>query len=165
MALLRRRRFTRTSTGDYQVRLRNEERAILAALPDQFDALVSSGATPATVRLFPPAYSDAPEFDAEYRRLMGDELVRRRREALAVVRATLEQDRLTEEELQAWVGMCNDLRLVLGTLLDVSEDRDVLDVDRSSEDMPQRALYVLLSEIVDEGVFALTQGLPPPAGG
>ena len=60
--------------------------------------------------------------------------------------------------------MCNDLRLVLGTLLDVSEDRDVLDVDRSSEDMPQRALYVLLSELVDEGVYALSQGLPPPAG-
>jgi Domain of unknown function (DUF2017) len=165
MALLRRRRFTRTSGGEYQVRLRDEERAILATLPDQFDALVSSGATPATVRLFPPAYSDQPEFDAEYRRLMGDELVRRRRAALVTVRDTLGRDRLTEDELQAWVGMCNDLRLVLGTLLDVSEDRDVLDVDRSSEDMPQRVLYVLLSEIVDEGVHALAQGLAPRAGG
>jgi Lon protease-like protein len=162
MALLRRRRFTRTADGRYQVRLRGEERAILAALPDQFDALMASGATAATVRLFPPAYSDEPEFDAEYRRLMADELVRRRQEAVALVRATLERDRLTEDELQAWIGMCNDLRLVLGTLLDVSEDRDVLDVDRSSEDMGQRVLYVLLSEIVDEGVHALSQGLPPP---
>ncbi len=99
--------------------------------------------------------------DAEYQRLMGDDLVRRRQEAVALVQATIEHDRLSEDELQAWVGVCNDLRLVLGTLLDVSEDRDVLDVDRSSEDMAQRVLYVLLSEIVEEGVLALSQGLPP----
>jgi hypothetical protein len=160
MALLRRRRFARTGTGDYTVRLRPEERAVLATLPEQFRALVAAGRTAATTRLFPPAYSDEPEKDAEYQRLMGDELVSRRLGAVDVVQATLGQDRLSEEELQAWVGVCNDLRLVLGTLLDVSEDRDVLDVDPSSADVPQRVLYLLLSEIVDEGVSALAQGLP-----
>ena len=164
MPFLRRRRFTRTPRGDYTVRLSPEERAILATLPDQLDALVSAGRSAATTRLFPPAYATEAEMDAEYQRLMGDELVRRRQEAVAVVRGTLERDQLTEGELQAWVGMCNDVRLVLGTVLDVSEDRDVLDVGRESEDMPQRVLYLLLSEFVDEGVHALTQGLPPAAG-
>jgi hypothetical protein len=161
MALLRRRRFTRTANGEYTVRMRTEERALLATLPDHLAALVAAGRSPATTRLFPPAYSSEPEMDAEYQRLMGDELVRRRQAAVALVRDTIGRDRLTEEELRAWVGVCNDLRLVLGTLLDVTEDRDVLGVDRTSEDMPQRLLYVLLSEIVDEGVHALSQGLPP----
>jgi hypothetical protein len=161
MALLRRRRFTRTSSGEYTVRLRPEERSLLASLPEQLGALVAGGRTAPTTRLFPPAYSDEPELDAEYQRLMGEELVRRRQVAVDLVRATIGRDRLSEEELQAWVGVCNDLRLVLGTLLDVSEDRDILDVDRASEDMPQRVLYLLLSEIVEEGVHALAQGLPP----
>jgi hypothetical protein len=161
MALLRRRRFVRTSTGEYTVRLRQEERSLLASLPDQLGALVAPGRTAATTRLFPPAYSSEPEADAEYQRLMGDELVRRRQAAVDTVRTTIGRDRLSEEELQAWVGVCNDLRLVLGTLLDVSEDRDILDVDRGSGDMPQRVLYLLLSEIVEEGVHALAQGLPP----
>jgi hypothetical protein len=161
MALLRRRRFARTATGDYTVRLRAEERALLGALPEQLATLVGAGRSEATTRLFPPAYSSEPEMDAEYQRLMGDELIRRRQEAVALVQATIERDRLSEDELRAWVGVCNDLRLVLGTLLDVSDDSDVLDVDRTSEDMAQRVLYVLLSEIVDEGVFALSQGLPP----
>ena len=164
MALLRRRRFTRTSGGEYQVRLRPEERALLSTLPDQLATLIGAGRTEATVRLFPPAYSSEPEMDAEYQRLMGDELVRRRQESVVLVRETLGRERLTEDELQAWISVCNDLRLVLGTVLAVSEDRDVLDVARTSDDMPQRILYLLLSEIVDEGVHALSQGLPPPAG-
>jgi len=161
MALLRRRRFTRTSSGEYTVRLRPEERSLLASLPDQLGTLVAGGRTAATARLFPPAYSSEPELDAEYQRLMGEELVQRRQAAVELVSTTIGRDRLSEEELQAWVAVCNDLRLVLGTLLDVSEDRDILDVDRGSEDMPQRVLYLLLSEIVEEGVHALAQGLPP----
>jgi hypothetical protein len=161
MSLLRRRRFTRTSHGEYTVRLRPEERTVLTTLPEELGALVAGGRTDATARLFPPAYSAEPEMDAEYQRLMGDELIRRRPAAVDVVRETIGRDRLSEDELRAWVGVCNDLRLVLGTLLDVSEDRDVLDVDRNSEDMPQRILYLLLSEIVEEGVQALSQALPP----
>jgi hypothetical protein len=164
MALLRRRRFSRTAGGEYTVRLRPEERSLLSTLPDQLAALVAAGRSPATTRLFPPAYSSEPEMDAEYQELMGDELVRRRQAAVVLVRDTIRRDRLSEDELQAWVGVCNDLRLVLGTLLDVSEERDVLDVDRTAEDMPQRILYVLLSEIVEEGVQALSQGLPPAKG-
>jgi Domain of unknown function (DUF2017) len=163
MALFSRRRFTRLGSGEYNVRLRPEERALLSTLPEQLDALVASGRTAATMRLFPPAYSDEPGMDAEYQRLMSDELVRRRQASLGVVRETLGRDRLTEAELQAWVTVLNDVRLVLGTLLDVSEDVEVLSVGPESEDMPQRVAYLVLSEIVDEGVRALSAGLPPAA--
>jgi hypothetical protein len=162
MALFGRRRFVRNGSGEYGVRLRAEERALLASLPDQLETLVADGRSAATARLFPPAYAAEPKLEAEYQRLMSDELVRRRQATLATVKDTIGRDQLTEAELHAWVGVFNDVRLVLGTLLDVSEDSDILDVDPESEDMPQRIAYVVLSEIVEEAVRALTSGLPPP---
>ena len=162
MTLFRRRRFVRTATGDFTVRMGPEERALLASLPEQLAALVADGPSPATTRLFPPAYAAAPEMEKEYQRLMSDELVRRRQDTLAVVRDSIGRDQLTEAELHAWVGVFNDVRLVLGTLLDVTEDREILDVDPESEDMAQRVAYLVLSEIVEEGVIALSTALPPP---
>ncbi len=43
MALLRKRRFARTASGEYAVRLRPEERALLGSLPEQLAALVAAG--------------------------------------------------------------------------------------------------------------------------
>ena len=163
MGLFTKRRFTRTSDGSYTVRLRDDERALLAALPDQLEALVIAEPSAATTRLFPPAYADDAEGEAEYRRLMGDELIKHRLDAVATLRDTVDRTRLTGEELSAWVGVLNDVRLVLGTVLDVTEDRDVLDVDPHAEDAAQRVIYVVLSSIVEEGVLALSSGLPPPS--
>ena len=163
MGLFTRRRFTRAADAGFSVRLREEERALLASLPDQLQALLAGGRSEATTRLFPPAYATDADLDAEYQRLMGDELVQRRMDVLATFRDTVDRDHLTEPELAAWVGVLNDVRLVLGTLLDVSEDRDVLDVDPDAEDVTQRVVYVVLSEIVEEGVLALSGALPPPS--
>ena len=163
MGWMRRRRFSGSGTGEFVVRLPPAERDILAALPDQLAALVADGPSPVTVRLFPPAYGGDEELDAEFQRLMGDELVRRRTEAAELVRDTITKERLTEAELSAWVGVFNDVRLVLGTALDVSEQSDVLDVDPEAEDLPLRVTYVLLSEIVFDAVQALSGALPPPS--
>ena len=162
MTLFRRRRFVRTATGDFTVRMGPEERALLASLPEQLAALVADGPSPATTRLFPPAYAAAPEMEKEYQRLMSDELVRRRQDTLAVVRDSIGRDQLTEAELHAWVGACNDIRLVLGTVIDVSEDSDVLDVDPEADDVPLRVAYAMLSEIVYDAVEGLSRALPPP---
>jgi hypothetical protein len=115
------------------------------------------------VRLFPPAYLEEAELDAEYHRLMRDELVRRRLDAVATLRDTVDGDHLTAEQLHAWARVLNDVRLVLGTLLDVSEDTDVLAVAPEADDATQRVVYVVLSSIVDDAVEALSAGLPPPS--
>jgi Domain of unknown function (DUF2017) len=164
VSLFRRSRFTPVRGGGIRVRLDPTERAVLAGLPDELDVLLadSGGDEPGLVRLFPPAYVDDRELDDEYHRLMRDELVRRRIEAVATLRRTVMADELTQDELHAWVKVLNDVRLVLGTVLDVSEDTDVLDIDPESDDATQRIIYYVLSGIVDDGVQALTQGLPPP---
>jgi len=162
MARMRRRRFSASGAGGFAVRLAPAERELLATLPDQLATLVEEGRSPVTTRLFPPAYANDEALDDEYQRLMGDELVRRRREAADLVRDTITRDSLTEAELGAWVGVFNDFRLVLGTILDVSEDSDVLDVDPRAEDLPLRIAYAVLGEIVFDAVQALAGALPPP---
>jgi hypothetical protein len=153
--MLERRRIERTRAGDIRLRLPRDERALLRSLPGQLRRLlVEAPDDPSLERLFPPAYDDA-ESEAEYRRLMGDELLEGRRRALRVIEETLDQDRLTREEAEAWLTALNDLRLVLGTRLDVTED---MLLERLRPDDPNAfevSLYAYLSWLQEQLVEAL----------
>ena len=72
-----------------------------------------------------------PERDAEYRRLMRDDLVKEKLANLDLVTTTLARGsssvrrwtvELTDEEATAWLGVLNDIRLALGVRLDITED-------------------------------------------
>ncbi|MFE3517031.1 DUF2017 domain-containing protein [Streptomyces sp. NPDC059166] len=91
---------------------------------------------PALARLFPEAYGDEDkelrEASAEFRRFTENDLRSRKREdALAVVR-TLDALQpvsdggavlaLTPGECHHWLGSLNDLRLTIGTRLEVSDE-------------------------------------------
>jgi len=99
---------------------------------DPLGALVGIGTStrapedPALARLLPDAYREDEEAAAEFRRYTELELRERKQHRAALVLATLEHPGkarpLSEEEAQAWLTSLNDLRLVLGTRLDVSED-------------------------------------------
>jgi hypothetical protein len=101
---------------------------------------------PALARLFPDAYPDDPEAAAEFRRYTQADLgaERRRRASLAV--ASLARipsgGRLTlsEKEALAWLGALNDMRLVLGTRLEITEDDQEPGQDFGPND--PRAAYV-----------------------
>ncbi len=142
--------------GALRLRLRAEERDLLRRLPGQLKELLSDAPDdPALRRLFPPAYSDDLEREAEYRELMADELRSRHLAALAVLEETVDADRLTAEQAAGWLAALNDLRLVLGTRLDVSEDMLGDDVDPDHPDAPALALYGYLSWLQDQVVEAL----------
>jgi uncharacterized Fe-S cluster-containing MiaB family protein len=135
-----------------------EERDVLRGLPEQLRRLMAED-DPGLVRLFPPAYLDDVERDAEYRRLMREELVNRRLESLAIVEATVDADRLTEEQLTAWMKVINDLRLVIGTSLDVQEDDDPGQrLDSDDPQAPLRAMYWFLSYLLESTIDALGDG-------
>jgi hypothetical protein len=160
MALFRRRRlFEPLGDGRFAVHLAPDAKKGILSLAEELEELQSTD-RPETRRLFPTAYPDDPERDAGYQIFARDQLIEKRRAAVEVIRQTVDGDALTAEELNSWMGVLNDLRLVLGTMLDVSEDDEAIDVD--SPDADSRMLYHYLGELVHYMVEALTTSLPEP---
>lgn len=162
MALFRKPLVEAVGNGRFALRLRDDERELLASLPLQLGELVEGApGDPWLRRLFPPAYSqpDDAEKEAEWQRLMADDLVDRRRQQLEVLAGTATASEVDEEALHIWAQALNDLRLYLGTRLDVTEDTDIDDYD---EDDPDHGLYVLygwLSYVQDAVVDALSRAM------
>ena len=152
------RRVRRTSAGDYTIHLEAQERDLLRSLPGQLRDLLATD-DPALERLYPPAYVDDDERNDEYRRLMRGDLTARRLTSLDVMEATIDAERLSEEELVAWMGALNDLRLVLGTRLDVSEDDYGRELDEDDPRAPAFALYSYLGFLQESVVEALSSAL------
>jgi hypothetical protein len=150
------RRIKRTRGGQFEVRLSAEEREVLRGLPAQMrDALALGRDDPAVARLNPSACLDDAEIDAEFHRLMDDDLNAGRLDALAAFETTVDNTRLDEEEALAWLRAVNDLRLLLGTRLDVSEDAAERQVADDDPRAPGFALYDYLSLLTQELVEAL----------
>ncbi len=157
--MLWKRRITRARNGDIRLRLPDEERELLGGLPGQLRALLRDDPDdPALRRLFPPAYSEHPQNESEYRRLMGDELMERHLSALAVLEETVRTDHLTDEQAHRWLAALNDLRLVLGTRLDVSEEPigDDVAADPDDPEVAALGLYHYLSWLQEQLVEALS---------
>jgi hypothetical protein len=133
----------RSGPGCYEVALSAENRELLRTLPAQLSAAIAANPKDAVFRrLFPPAYANDEMAEQEYRRLAGPELDEGRTLAFETLSRTADATELSEEELDAWVRALNDIRLWLGTLLDVSEDQ----TDDDPDD-PPHLLYHLLTEI------------------
>jgi hypothetical protein len=140
----------RAYDGGVLLRLSPEERALVASLAGELRSQLDSRTDDPTLRrLFPPAYDDEQDEKA-YRELAGDGLLDGRRRALELLAATVGSDRLNAEEADAWLRALNDLRLVLGTRLDVQEDA-LLEGPQS----PELALYGYLSWMQEQLVAAL----------
>jgi Domain of unknown function (DUF2017) len=152
-------RITRNADGTFQVRMTRTERSLLRSLPAQLRDILEAGG-PAVERLFPPAYTDDPEREGEYRRMVHDELVAGRRRALDVMEATVDAGRLDAEQMEAWLGALNDLRLVLGTRLDVTEDQAEEDLRSGDPRDEALALYHYLGWLEAQAVDALAAGQP-----
>ncbi len=170
--MLPRPRIVRTRNGEIRLRLPAEERELLGGLPAQLRALLRDAPDdPALLRLFPPAYIEHPENESEYRRLMGDDLRERHLSALAVLEETAGTDRLTEEQAHGWLAALNDLRLVLGTRLDVGEepidheDEDEGNTDLDNPEVAALALYHYLSWLQEQMVEALASSWRPVPDG
>jgi uncharacterized protein DUF2017 len=133
---------------------------MLRSLPDQLRRLLKEG-DPALERLFPPAYTDDPERQEEYEGLVGEDLMAGRLSSVDVMEATIDAQRLDEEQLLAWLGAVNDLRLVLGTRLDVTEDLYEQPLAEDHPEAPAFALYFYLGWLEEQVVEALAESLDP----
>jgi hypothetical protein len=141
--------------GTYRVELPDEERDVLAALPGQLREALDAG-EPTLYRLFPPAHADDDAANEDYARLVGPGLVDGKLKALAELERTAHATRLDDDELGAWLGGLESLRLVLGTQLDVSEE-SYGPLDPADPDAPRLALYHWLSWLQEEVVRAMSE--------
>jgi hypothetical protein len=158
--------FKRVGNDRVRVRLGHDEVAVLRGLPDQLRTVLAEGdEEPVNQRLFPPAYLEVAdvERDAEYHRLMHDDLVKAKLANLDLVTDTLSRGatsirrwtvELTDEEAAAWLGVLNDLRLALGVRLHITEDFDG-DVDDADPRAPALRLLSYLGWLEEQLLDAL----------
>jgi hypothetical protein len=133
---------------------------------DPLAALFAEGpskppADPALARLFPDAYRETEEA-SEFRRFTENDLrARKREDALAMVRVLDSGGpvlKLTPGEARQWLGGLNDLRLTIGTRLEVTEDESD-ELYRLDDDDPRKPLvmaYLWLGGLQESLVEALT---------
>jgi Domain of unknown function (DUF2017) len=156
--LLPRPRIRRGRGGHLRLRLPDDERELLELLCAELRERVDDEPDhPDLRRLFPPAHADDPEAEEAYRRLVGSQLDAGRERAIATVQATLSSDTLTIDEAESWLRVLNDLRLVLGTRLDVTEEMS-WDLDPSDPATAELAVYAYLSWLQEQLVEALMPG-------
>jgi len=151
-----RRRFSRDRSGRFHPHLGRSEQELLEDLPRQArSSLVAED--PAASRLFPVAYPDNDEAEAEYRSLMGEGLLAHHQHALDTLAATAGADSVDEDELQQWMGALEVLRLLLGTQLEVSED--MTEIDPTDPQAQHYAVYGYLSMLQGEIIEVLSGAL------
>ena len=78
-------RFLPTDDGRFRLGLEPAERDLLRTLPQQVAQLLPDRADPDVARVFPTAYVEDKAAEAEYRSLMGPELLRAHQQALDTV--------------------------------------------------------------------------------
>jgi hypothetical protein len=152
-------RIARRSDGAFDLDIPPDQRDVLRDLPDQLDELVRQGdaeTDPALKRLFPSADLDDPEHASEFDQLVHGELVAQRHTAVETMRRTIDADRLTEDEMASWLAVVNDLRLVLGTRLDVTEETTPDEFGARDPRTPVYALYAYLTYLEETIVEALS---------
>ena len=100
--------------GAFLLRLPEGERDLVRQLLGELRTLLALGPDdPRLRRLYPAAYADDEEKDAEYRLLTHEDLASGRIAAIETVESTIGADRLTPDQLTAWMHAVNALRLAI----------------------------------------------------
>ena len=151
------RRFHPVGEGQFRVRLRRGERMLVhRVLAEQQQRLVEDG--PPLAPLYPPGYGDgddaAAERSAEFSSLTRDDLAAARGEALDRVQASLEDRVIDADTLAAWMRTLNDVRLVMATELDITDDEQAPPAPWAAT-FPAWRTYAVLGNLVHETVLAL----------
>jgi hypothetical protein len=146
----------RETSGAYLVELPPDVRRLLASLAGEMRELIMTDSELLT-RLFPPPYGDDEERNAGYAVLAGAELRERRLAAFEALQDLAEASELDDEQLAVWMRSVNDIRLVLGTMLGLSDDGDE-EQHRDAWDEHEAQtyqVYLLLNAFLEDIVAAL----------
>ena len=132
------------SSGRVSVSFEEQEKGLLGGLLAELEAVLTEGPgpDPISARLYPKAYEEE-EQQRSYEELVGDQLREQKLRIVREVRAGLGGDSLVldEDSLQSWLIVLTDLRLAIGTRLEVTEEMMGRELDPEDPDAP--ALSVL----------------------
>ena len=106
-------------------------------------------------RLFPAAYQDDPLRNLEYETNLGGAPRSGKLNALDTMERTIDAKELSEDELLSWMGVVNDLRLVLGTRIDVTEESTDEDFPTTGPHHDAWQVYQFLGWLLQEMLSAL----------
>ena len=145
--------------GGWRINLDTDERNLLLRLMAELQALITGPDDNELLRrLFPVAYPEDEEKEEEYQRLMREELVASRLSAIESVSRTIDPANakvlLDEGETIAFMQSINAIRLVLGTMLGITDDESADAADAA--DSPEHHLYDFLSWLLDWTVRSLS---------
>jgi len=158
--MARRRKFVApvAAVGDgWEITLDDDERNLIIRLVAELrDVLTGPADNELLARLFPVAYPDDEEKEHEYQRLMREELVASRLWAIESVTNTLDPAHgpLDEGQTIAFMQSINALRVVLGSMLDITDDESADAADHT--DTPEHHLYDFLSWLLEWTVRSLS---------
>ena len=161
MAFRRQRVIKPQGPDHFVVNLGTEERSVIRAVCEDLSSVLDEDeSSPSLRRLFPRGHASDEEVDDAYQQMVHEDLYNSRQEILAAVAESVERTELDRETLEQWMVGLNSVRLVLGTVLDVSEDgTPVLEEDDPM--LPAWAVYEFLGSVVDAAVQALGETLQP----
>lgn len=145
----------------FRVKLGENERAVIRGLARQHRELLiaeNPSSDPAVARLFPAAYPDDPLQSLEFEQTTGAGLMDGRLQAIDTLEATADETKLTEQQLLQWLAVVNDLRLVLGIRLEVTEESTEDDFAGDEDRAGAFELYRFLTWLESEMIEVLPVG-------
>lgn len=153
------------TAGGVALAFEDHEAALLAQLVDEMTELLEQGhaADPAHSRLFPAAYEDPAEA-AAFTELVGRELASGKNADLAKIGAAVEilggndEVVIARQDIEPWLRVLTDMRLALGTRLDVNEERMARELDPSDPSAASMAVLHWLGWIQESLIEVLTRG-------
>ncbi len=148
--------------GTFSLNLDEQERALITTIIPELRWLVDDDPDDEMLaRLFPTARPDDIFAEVEYQQMVREDLVSARLDRFDMVTELSEATVIDQEQLAAWTGAVNDMRLVLGTRLNITEDDD-FEFDDQAEDDPEsvaRSAYWYLGWLLEHLVEASTSTL------
>ena len=140
--------------GGYQVNLTKPEQRLIRDSMDELRVMLADH-DPDTKRLFPTAYVEHPQLDAEYQKLVNDDLRQGQLDALDVVDQTMDGQVIDRAQAESWMRAVNGVRLALGTRLDVSEE-PLVALDPDDPQLRDRIAYEVLNQVLGAFISALS---------
>ncbi|MDW3176674.1 MAG: DUF2017 family protein [Acidimicrobiia bacterium] len=143
-----RRMFVLNRDGQISVRLDDTMRALIKQVAEELREVLLVEDPELTRRLYPTAYPDDDEAEDDYQEVVHDQLLMQRLDGIDQLQATIDDEEISVDTADAWMNTINQIRLVLGTKLDVGEEQ--VEIDQDDPEATSHVIYQVLSHILEE---------------